>query len=261
MKEREIAITAAKASGEHMLERSRQGFQVFKKSEIDLVTEVDRECQRLICEMISNAFPEDLIIAEEGEASKPRSSSRRWFVDPIDGTTNYAHGYPCFCTSIAFEEDGELRCGVIFDPTRNELFTAQQNEGAFVGETRLHCSSQSVLKDSLLVTGFPYELNDMRTNNLPEFNHLMMKAQAIRRDGSAALNLAYIAAGRFDGFWEKNLKAWDCAAGMLMVKEAGGGILAINENQHAGLPSDFVAGNMSLSKNILEELKKIQNEV
>lgn len=259
MKELEIAIEAAKAAGRLMQRRSHEGFQVFKKSEIDLVTEVDQECQKLICQMIQSEFPNDRIIAEEGDAAKISNSERRWFVDPIDGTTNYAHSYPCYCTSIAFEKEANLICGAIYDPTRDELFTASQGGGAFLNEQKLQCKTQSTLKNALLVTGFPYDLSNPATNNLREFNELMMKARAIRRDGSAALNLAYVAAGRFDGFWEQHLKVWDCAAGILMVQEAGGVILPLDNQRHASTPVNFVAANKELAQSLFDELKSISD--
>lgn len=161
------------------------------------------------------------MLAEEGGES-PGSKTRRFIVDPLDGTTNFAHGYPHFAVSIAYEQEGEIAAGVVYDPLRGELFTAEKGEGAFLNGKRLRVSDARLLDKALLVTGFPYDLKEDIAATLRFFNRFMGEARAIRRDGSAALNLAYVAAGRFDGYWEEKLGAWDTAAGSLLVSEAGG---------------------------------------
>ncbi len=222
MKELQVAKLAAKAAGRLIMKSYGKTFKIRHKGEINLVTEVDEAAQRIIVKTIKNHFPKDAILAEELDLSQTASAPRRWIIDPIDGTTNFAHGYPCFCVSIAFEALGEIQCGVILDPVMKETFTAIRKKGAFLNGKRIRVSDQKDLRKSLLVTGFPYDLDDPMKNNVPYFLHLLRKGQAIRRDGSAALNLAYTACGRFDGFWELGLSPWDVAAGWLLITEAGG---------------------------------------
>jgi myo-inositol-1(or 4)-monophosphatase len=191
------------------------------KGEINLVTEVDRICEQRIVEIIQKTFPEHNILTEETPMPEG-SSPYRWIIDPLDGTTNYAHGYPFFCTSIALEFEGAIILGAIYDPLLDELFTAQQDHGAFLNGERISVSATPRLIEALLCTGFPYDLRESSVNNMDHFNNFIMEARAIRRDGSAALDLCYVAAGRFDGFWELKLNPWDVAAGKLIVEEAGG---------------------------------------
>ena len=217
----EIAVTAVKASGAIQKEWLRKEKRIELKGEINLVTDVDRRCEQRIIEIIRMTFPEHNILTEE--TSMPQLPSPfRWIIDPLDGTTNYAHGYPRFCTSISLEKEGRVILGAVYDPLLDELFTAQQGEGAFLNGERIAVSATDQLINALLCTGFPYDLRESRENNLDCFNRFIMEARAIRRDGSAALDLCYVAAGRFDGFWELKLHPWDVAAGKLIVEEAGG---------------------------------------
>ena len=216
-----IAISAVEESGRIQKEWLGKDKKVELKGEINLVTEVDRICERRIIEIIAEAFPEHNILSEETPMPEG-PSPYRWIIDPLDGTTNYAHGYPFFCTSVALELEGEIVLGAIYDPLLDELFTAQQEEGAFLNGEKITVSATERLTEALLCTGFPYDLRESSVNNLDHFNNFIMEAQAIRRDGSAALDLCYVAAGRFDGFWELKLNAWDVAAGTLIVEEAGG---------------------------------------
>ncbi len=257
MKELKVAITAARAAAKIINKFYGKKFKVKRKGEIDLVTEVDERAQKEICRVIWKAFPKDAILAEEFELSKTAGAARRWIVDPIDGTTNFAHGYPKFCVSIAFEKNGELECGVILDPVMKEVFTAARGKGAFLNGKRLKISKAQTLKESLLVTGFPYDLDDPRKNNIPFFLHMIRKAQAIRRDGSAALNLAYVAAGRFDGFWELGLNAWDVAAGILLVKEAGGEVRHITGRANRISDPELIAGNTLIAQQLTTECSKV----
>ncbi len=192
-----------------------------KSSAIDLVTDVDRACDALIRKRIGAAFPGDGMLTEE-DAEHTGTTGWRWIVDPLDGTTNYAHGFPHFAVSIGLERDGELVGGTIHDPIRDELFRAERGAGAWLGDTRLRVSTIDDLERSLLATGFAYNVHSAENDNLPYFRRFMRRAQAVRRAGSAALDLAYLAAGRFDGFWELNLHPWDVAAGLVMIIEAGG---------------------------------------
>ena len=216
-----IAIRAVKESGGIQKEWLKKEKGVELKGEINLVTEVDTICEARIIEIIKKAFPEHNILTEETPMPEG-SSPYRWIIDPLDGTTNYVHGYPCFCTSIALEQEGKIVIGAIYDPLLDELFTAQQSKGAFLNGERVSVSTTERLTDALICTGFPYDLRESPVNNVDHFNNFIMEARAVRRDGSAALDLCYVAAGRFDGFWELKLNPWDVAAGKLLVEEAGG---------------------------------------
>jgi myo-inositol-1(or 4)-monophosphatase len=217
----DIAVRAVKESGRIQKEWLGKDKKVELKGEINLVTEVDTKCEGRIVEIIKKTFPEHNILTEE--TPMPESSSPyRWIIDPLDGTTNYAHGYPCFCTSVALELEGKVVLGAIYDPLLDELFTAQEGQGAFLNGERIAVSATERLTEALLCTGFPYDLRESPVNNLDHFKNFIMEARAIRRDGSAALDLCYVAAGRFDGFWELKLNPWDVAAGKLIVEEAGG---------------------------------------
>ena len=216
-----IAIQAARESGRIQKEWLRKEKRIEFKGEINLVTDVDRRCEQRIIEIIRGAFPDHNILTEETPLPL-LSSPFRWIIDPLDGTTNYAHGYPRFCTSIALEREGRVMVGAVYDPLLDELFVAQEGKGAFLNGERIAVSATDRLINALLCTGFPYDLRESRENNLDYFNRFIMEARAIRRDGSAALDLCYVAAGRFDGFWELKLHPWDVAAGKLLVEEAGG---------------------------------------
>jgi len=191
-----------------------------RKGRIDLVTEYDRRSEALLLARIAERFPDHAVLAEESGA---RAGARvRWLVDPLDGTTNFAHNYPFFCVSVAAEVDGELAAGAVYDPVRGELFSAARGGGATLDGAPIAVSSIATVGDALLVTGFPYSVREHPETILPLFEAFLLRAQGVRRDGSAALNLCYLACGRFDGFWEGHLSPWDMAAGVLIVREAGG---------------------------------------
>ncbi len=194
-----------------------------KSEETNLVTDVDIACQEKIISMIHDFFPDDDVIAEE-KANVYDGHRNRWIIDPVDGTTNYAHGYPFFCTSIAYESHGKVTAGVVYNPVMDELFFAAAGKGAYLNGNRIAVSGIGSLKRSLLSTGFPYDIATNPNNNVDHFCNFLFEAQAVRRDGSAALNLSYVACGRFDGFWELHLNPWDLAAGALILEEAGGRI-------------------------------------
>jgi myo-inositol-1(or 4)-monophosphatase len=200
------------------------------KGEIDIVTEADRMSEALILSAIRRQYPGHDVLAEESSATH-NGSSFRWIIDPLDGTTNYAHGYPVFCVSIALEIEGDICLGVVFNPMLDEMFVAEKGGGAYLNGHNLSVSKTTILSHSLLATGFPYDIRENKNNNINYFTEMARKVQAIRRAGSAALDLAYVAAGRFDGFWELKLMPWDTAAGCLLVQEAGGLITDL-----AGLP-------------------------
>lgn len=195
--------------------------ETFYKGKVDLVTRMDRESQDLLVGSLAAAFPGHAILAEEGFSS-PGSSDFRWIIDPLDGTTNYAHTLPVFTVSVALECRGRLVGGLVFDPMRDEMFRAEDGEGAFLNGRRLSVSKVNELDRSLLSTGFPYDVRETECNNFDHWANFLVRAQAVRRCGSAAMDLCYVACGRFDGFWEMKLKPWDVAAGVVMVREAGG---------------------------------------
>jgi myo-inositol-1(or 4)-monophosphatase len=219
-----FAMQTAREAGRVLAERFGRALQISNKGDIDLVTEADVAAERFIVERIRSYYPRHAILAEESgdtKAEGERPSEWKWIIDPLDGTTNYAHGYPCFCVSIALERAGELVLGVIYDPTRDELFAAERGEGATLNGRRIRVSDIDDLNRAMLCTGFPYDVRD-RGDFARHFTNFIMHAQAVRRDGSAALDLAYVACGRFDGFWEEGLRPWDVAAGVVLIEEAGG---------------------------------------
>jgi len=217
---REVAVEAALAAGRLLRQHFGRPQDVEYKGEIDLVTALDRQAETLIVQRIHAAFPTHTILAEEGSGTAG-SAEHRWIVDPLDGTSNYAHGYPVFCVSVAYERAGRIVLGVVYDPLREELFLAEAGGGATLNGRPLRVSTTDSLARSLLSTGFPYE-RALYPASLRRWETLMWRAQAVRRAGAAALDLCYVAAGRSDGFWERPLQPWDMAAGVLLVTEAGG---------------------------------------
>jgi myo-inositol-1(or 4)-monophosphatase len=248
-----VAAEAALRAGAIQKDRYGQQIQIHQKGEIDLVTEVDRACEDAILDVLRSRCPGHDIVTEETRLD--RTGSRYvWFTDPLDGTTNYAHGYPFFCTSVALTVDGEAVAGAVYDPIKEELFTAERGAGARVNGRPLRVSTCTTLLRSLLVTGFPYDLRDDLDAKLKLFNRFMGHARAIRRDGAAALDLCYLAAGRIDGFWEERLQPWDMMAGTLLVEEAGGRVTRF-DGSPVGLRADeIVAANPALHAAMLEVL-------
>lgn len=220
--ERRVAVDAAQAAGRLLRSKLFGPRRIaYKGSPTNLVTEMDARAEVLILERLRAAFPDDAILSEEAGTLAGRSG-RRWLVDPLDGTTNYAHGLPLFAVSIALEVDKEVRLGVIYDPNLDELFVAERGGGAFVNDTALAVSTTATLDESLLATGFPYDIRESMENNLAQYAALSLRSRGVRRLGSAVLYLSYVAAGRMDGYWELRLAPWDVAAGSLLVEEAGG---------------------------------------
>ena len=217
-----FAIQTARDAGRLLVQRLGAA-QISKKGDIDLVTEADIAAEELIIERIRSYYPQHSILAEEsGETVIVEHSSEwKWIVDPLDGTTNYAHGYPCFCVSIAAEFQRVIQIGVVYDPMRDEMFAAERGNGATLNGRTIRVSDIDDISRAMLCTGFPYNVRE-RHDFAREFARFTMEAQAVRRDGSAAIDLAYVACGRFDGFWEDGLNPWDMAAGVLLIEEAGG---------------------------------------
>ena len=234
----QLAIELARRAGGLLLEGQGTRLRVSKKGATDLVTDYDLKSERMLVAGIRSAYPDDAIMAEEGtgsdslggdpgqalgsEPGQAGAPEHLWLVDPLDGTTNYAHGVPFYSVSIGLMARGRLVFGVVYDPNRDELFHASEGRGAWLGDRPLQVSETRVLEDSLLVTGFPYDIRTNPNNNLDHFSDFAVRTRAVRRLGSAALDLAYVAAGRFEGYWELRLNPWDWAAGVLLTREAGG---------------------------------------
>jgi myo-inositol-1(or 4)-monophosphatase len=231
-----FTIQTPRDAGGDLIDRLGRA-QVSNKGDIDLVTEADLASEKLIIERIKSHYPRHAILAEESGVTAgveaAGKSDWKWIIDPLDGTTNYAHGYPCFCVSIAVERAGAIEIGVVYDPARDEMFAAERGQGATLNQRPMRVSTVDDLNTAMLCTGFPYNVRE-RPNFARDFVNFTMSAQAVRRDGSAALDLAYLACGRFDGFWEDGLNAWDVAAGLLLIEEAGGRI-----TNYQGAPLDI----------------------
>ena len=252
------AVEIVLRAGEIQIAGRESGFRVAKKGAIDLVTEVDLACERMCRTVLAERFPEHDILAEELSAG-PQEVARaryRWVFDPLDGTTNFAHGLPIFCSSLALELDGQAVVGAIYDPSRRELFTAERGQGAFVNGAPLKASETAALGDALLVTGFPYDMHVRGPELVELFGLFLHRARAVRRLGSAALDLCYVAAGRFDAFWEQHLKPWDVAAGALVVTEAGGRITGMDGGAFDVRAGHLVASNGNVHEAILEVIRE-----
>ena len=248
-----FAVNLAHKAGALLKEKFNQKHEINYKGDINLVTEADKMSEDLIIAAIIQKFPDHGILSEESPAITG-AGKLRWIIDPLDGTTNYAHGYPVFCVSIALENEGTTVLGVIYDPMREDMFVAIRGEGAYLNDKKIKVSSVRDISRSLLATGFPYDIRESKNNNLDYFNSMAVKVQAIRRAGAAALDLAYLAAGRFDGFWELKLKPWDTAAGCLMVTEAGGVISDIEGKKwHLQSPS-LLASNALIQEQMIKVL-------
>lgn len=256
----EFAVQCVFESGRIQRDHFERGLTIHHKGEIDIVTEVDIACQKRIVELIEAEYPGDEVIAEEKENIYGENRNR-WIVDPLDGTTNYAHGYPFFCTSIAYEEEGEIILGVVYNPIFEELFVARKGQGAFLNGERIQVSVIEDMKQALLSTGFPYDLPTSARNNIDNFLSFLYLAQAIRRDGSAALNLCYLACGRFDGFWELKLHPWDVAAGCLVVTEAGGRVTDFRGNPVSVYGDELLATNGLIHKTMATVLEDNMNKI
>jgi myo-inositol-1(or 4)-monophosphatase len=243
MDAKKLAVDTALKAGRMLKERLGAAGCVEFKGEVDIVTEMDRRAEELIVDAISRAFPKDSILTEEGSNVSVDGAENKWIIDPLDGTTNYAHGFPVFSTSIALESSGTVVLGVVHNPMLDETFVAERGSGAFLNDKRISVSTVPSLGKSLLATGFPYDIRTSRLNNIDHFTSFSLKAQAIRRAGSAALDLSYVAAGRFDGFWEMKLRAWDTAAATLMIEEAGGTVTDFMGNAFSIYSSECLASN------------------
>lgn len=249
-----FAVRVARDAGRLLRDRVGTSIDIDHKGSINLVTDVDLASEKLIREVISTYYPRHEILAEEGGLAES-NSEYRWIVDPLDGTTNYAHGYPIFCVSIALEHRGEVVIGVVYDPMREEMFTAERGAGAALNNRAIRVSKTDDLMESLLSSGFPYDIRTSKLTNLDHWANFAMNAQALRRDGAAALDLCNIACGRFDGFWELNLSPWDTAAGVLIVTEAGGRVTDFSGGTFSNYKPEVLASNGLIHDRMIEVLK------
>lgn len=255
------AVEAALAAGRLHLQYFRQEAHVQKKGRIDLVTAADVAVETMFRRLIADRFPDHTVLGEELSGGVTASTSRfRWIIDPLDGTTNFAHGLQIFCVSIALEVDGRVELGVVYDPNSQELFTAERGEGARLNGHRMQVSSTATLVDALLCTGFPYSVGEDRGRHVRGFAMFLEQAQAVRRLGSAALDLCYVAAGRLDGYWEEKIHPWDIAAGGLIVAEAGGRVSTIAGQAFDPYAGEVVSSNGVLHDLMLETLAKARRE-
>jgi myo-inositol-1(or 4)-monophosphatase len=254
----DFAIQTAREAGRVLAEKFGRALRVSNKGDIDLVTEADIASERLIVERIRSYHPRHAILTEESGdvvALGDVDSEYKWIIDPLDGTTNYAHGYPCFCVSIALEHEGRVVVGVVYDPTRDELFAAERGQGATLNGRSLRVSETSDMNGALLCTGFPYDVRD-RGDFARHFRNFIMRAQSVRRDGAAALDLAYVAAGRFDAFYEEGLRPWDVAAGVLLVEEAGGRVTHYDGSPFRIYTPPIAASNGLIHEAMLDVLRQ-----
>jgi myo-inositol-1(or 4)-monophosphatase len=237
--------------------------RVEKKGTIDLVTEIDRDVERGFRAMIAERFPDHVVLGEEFEEPGQRDSAPEfcWVFDPVDGTTNYAHGLPIFCSSLALEIRGEAAVAAVFDPTREELYTAVRGEGAWLNGARLKVSSARGLIDSLLCTGFPYSVQRDPQALVALFGEFIARARAVRRLGSAALDLCYVAAGRFDGFYERHLQPWDIAAGALIVAEAGGTVTSATGGPFTSREGSVLASNGRIHQQMVDTILEVDTRL
>ena len=255
------AIEAVIRAGQVQLSRFGTDMRVDKKGAIDLVTEIDVQIEREFREMIAGRFPDHVVLGEEFSSSGDRDATPPfcWVFDPIDGTTNFAHGLPIFCSSLALEINGTAVVGAVYDPNRRELFTAERGRGAWLNGAPLRVSSAATLIDALLCTGFPYNVQQKPDELIGLFKHFLGISRAVRRLGSAAIDLCYVAAGRLDAFWEMHLGPWDISAGALIVEEAGGRVTCTDGGAFVSRRGNILASNGPLHEPMLEAIKVFED--
>jgi myo-inositol-1(or 4)-monophosphatase len=250
-------IEAALEAGRIHRRYFRRRPEIQKKGRIDLVTAADLEAERMFRALIASRFADHQVIGEEATGPATADSRYRWIIDPVDGTTNFAHGLALFCVSIALDIDGELSVGVVYDPIGEELFTAERQGGARLNGLPIRVSDAATLVDAMLVTGFPYTVREERARQVRVFAEFLGEAQAVRRLGSAALDLCYIAAGRLDGYWEEQIKPWDLAAGALIVSEAGGTVTGMDDSKFDPFAGHIAATNGRIHAATLEVIGRV----
>ncbi len=254
-----LAIRAAKQAGGILLNYAQKGFSVHHKNQsINLVTEADLHAEQAIIDLVQETFPQHQILSEEQGLKRASGHGTKWIIDPLDGTTNFAHGFPMYNVSIGIEHEESCIMGVVYDPTRHELFHALQGQGATLNGIPIRVSRTPRLHEALLVTGFAYDVHTARDNNLKEFCEFSLQARGMRRTGTAAIDLCYIACGRFDGFWELQLNPWDTAAGTVIVKEAGGIVTNYAGGPYSIYDNTIIATNGHIHQEMVDVLQKVR---
>lgn len=254
----DLALQAAREAGAIIQDFAARRFDIIHKGRINLVTEADLASEKHIKELITARYPTHKILAEESGISHHAEADYCWIIDPLDGTTNFAHGFPCYCVSIGLEHKGEIIAGVIYDPTRDEMFVAERGAGATLNGQKIAVSEVSDLEKALLVTGFPYDVRERLSFYMPAWEAFLCHAQGVRRLGSAAIDLAAVACGRLDGFWEWGLNPWDCAAGWLLIEEAGGKLTKTDGSAFDITLPDMLATNALLHEEMIAVMNKVK---
>jgi len=255
----QTAIQAARQGGAILQDFAQKGFTIHSKGQaINLVTEADLHSEKAIIQTIRQAFPDHQILSEEQGLQESPTHPIKWIVDPLDGTTNFAHGFPMYNVSIGVEYQGTCIIGVVYDPTRDELFLGQQSRGATLNGKPIHVSATPKLAEALLVTGFAYDIHTATDNNLKEFCAFTLRARGMRRTGTAAIDLCYIASGRLDGFWELQLNPWDTAAGKVIVEEAGGKITNYLGEPYSIYGKTILTTNSLIHSEMIEVIKEVR---
>ncbi|MGH9837491.1 MAG: inositol monophosphatase family protein [Blastocatellia bacterium] len=256
----ELAIRAAREAGAILEEYAARGFQIEHKGRINLVTEADLASERHIKQLIASHYPSHRILAEESGAHG-EGEEYCWIIDPLDGTTNFSHGFPCYSVSIGVEYKEQSVIGVIYDPTRDELFVAERGAGATCNDEPIRVSTVEPLEKSLLVSGFPYDVRERMNEYLPAWRGFLERAQGLRRFGSAAIDMAYVAMGRVDGFWEKGLSAWDVAAGWVIIEEAGGRVTKLDGSAFDNHSASLLCTNGLIHDEMLQALDEVEHAI
>lgn len=254
MKELKAAVRAAISAGNMIKTSVGKRQNIRYKGAINIVTDTDIRAEKLIVGILKKEFPQYGILAEERGCEDKHPD--RWIIDPLDGTTNFAHGFPFFCVSIALEKAGEIRLGAVYDPMRKELFTAVKGKGAYLNKKKIRASKEKGLNKSFLATGFSYDFKNKADNNIDNFKRFLISSMAVRRAGAAALELCYVACGRFDGFWEMGLKPWDTAAASLIIQEAGGKISHFDGRAFSIYEENILASNSLIHRQMIDVLNK-----
>ena len=254
----ELAVQAAREAGTILRNYAARGFEITNKGRINLVTEADLASEKHITEMIAARYPTHRIIAEESGISHHCEYEYCWIIDPLDGTTNFAHGFPCYAVSIGIERHGELIAGAIYDPSRDEMFAAERGAGATLNGKKIQVSEVDSLEKALVVSGFPYDVRERMDEYLPAWRLFLEKAQGVRRLGAAAIDLACVACGRMEGFWEYGLNAWDMAAGAVIVEEAGGRMTKLDGSGFDPYDPSMLCTNARVHDEMLAVLRSLR---
>lgn len=260
----DLVIRAAREAGAILQDYAARGFQVEHKGRINLVTEADLASERHIKQLIASHYPAHRILAEESgrdDRGAISSDDYCWIIDPLDGTTNFSHGFPCYAVSIGVERNGQMVAGAIYDPSRDEMFAAERGAGATCNGQRIQVSAVEQLEKSLVVSGFPYDVRERMHEYLPAWREFLKRAQGVRRFGAAAIDMAYVAMGRLEGFWEHGLHAWDTAAGWIIVEEAGGRVTQLDGSPFDNHIPSLLCTNGKVHDEMLQVLFEVDHEI